>query len=609
MPVANSQDSRNGRLFTPLPKDRLVLLEFTGIESVNEINNFTVKALAAGDPIEPNDVLGKPMRVELDTRLGTVRTFHQVVFSVRYLGETGGGHIYEFELRPWIWALNRRVNSRIFHDLNVASIIQTICRQYGGTYTADLVITGDAEMPVLEYVVQYRESDLDFVRRLMEEYGLNMHCEMTSTGHKMVLTTGAAGFTLAEGTDRTFSQGSSDAETRAEENFVTWAIDRTVPSGSVRYLDYNFKTPAVSMEVKEGSVKTFTGTTYEVLDYPGRYENAGDGKYLVKRRANALQAGEESIRTSGELPSLGAGMKFNLASHPDSKQEGKYCVMSAHHSYVSNQYRTGTMTTERYQGSYRLVRESSPIAPLQKTPKPVMRGPQTGVVVKGADGVIDEYGRIVVKFHWSPNEESMLCRVSQMWAGPAWGSIFTPHVGMEVVVEYLDGDPDRPLVVGCVYNAKNMPPWALPAERLKSGIRTVRNNRLMFDDKDGSEQIEINARKDLQVTVENNATRDVLKDSKDTVFGISEETVEKNRTVNVKADEKKNITGNLTIEAGSSITLKCGGSTIEMKPGAITIKSMQVTIEGSGTLDTKGGKATHKGTGVMIIQAPTVLIN
>ena len=129
--------------------------------------------------------------------------------------------------------------------------------------------------------------------------------------------------------------------------------------------------------------------------------------------------------------------------------------------FSSNQYRTGGGATEKYHGSYRLSREATPIAPLPKTPKPIMRGPQTAVVVDGADGTIDEYGRILLKFFWAPDSQSMLCRVSQMWSGPKWGAVFTPHVGMEVVVEFLDGDPDRPLVVGCVYNADNMPPLSL----------------------------------------------------------------------------------------------------------------------------------------------------
>ena len=609
MPTSNSQDTRNGRLFSPLPADRLVLLEFSGVESVNEINNFTVKALAEGDLIDPNDVLGKFMRVELDTRLGTVRMFHQIVFSVRHLESIGGGHIYEFELRPWIWAMSRRMNSRIFHDMSVKDIIEKVCTEYASGYNAAIKMTLDASLPMLEYVVQYRETDLDFVRRLMEEYGLNFHCEMSQDSHTMALTTGASGFDLAEGSDRTYSQN-GDAATRADENFTSWAVDRSVPSGSVRYLDYNFKTPTLNMETKNSSVKAFNGTTFEVLDYPGRYEHPSEGKYLVQRRAEALQAGEESIRAAGELPSLGAGMKVKLAHHPDPNQEGTYCVLSAHHMYASNQYRSGAGSrVDTYRGTYRLSREGSPIAPLPKTPKPVMRGPQTAVVTDGADGEIDEYGRIVVKFFWADQDCSMPCRVSQMWAGPQWGSIFTPHIGMEVVVEFLDGDPDRPLIVGCVYNADNMPPWGLPGDRLKSGIKTVRNNRLMFDDKDGDELIEVNARKDLKVTVENNETREVLKDLKGTTFGKSEEIVEKNRTVTVKADDKKEVTGNITIKAGQSITIECGSSKIVMNPTSITIESTQIAINATGSLDTKGTKATHKGVGTMIIQAPIVNIN
>jgi type VI secretion system secreted protein VgrG len=608
MPTSNSQTTRVGRLFTPLADDTFVLLEFSGVESVNEINNFTVKATVEGDPIDPNELLGKPMRVELDTRLGTLRHFHQIVFSVRYMGNTGSGHIYEFELRPWIWAMSRRVNSRIFHERTADQIIQEVCQDYSDGYFANLRVSSSQYMPLMEYIVQYRETDLDFLRRLMEEYGLNFHCEMTDSTHTIVLTTDPSSFALAKGGDRIFTQNSS-AQIRDEESFTSWVIDRTVPSGKIRYLDYDFKFPTKNMEVKEGSVKAFDGKTYEVFDYPGRYANTADGQILIKRRANALEAGEESIRTTGELQSLGAGMKFNLAEHPNTKEQGGYYVLSAHHMYSSNQFRSGASGVDQYHGTYRLVRESSPVAPLQRTPKPIMRGPQTAVVADGADGTIDEFGRILLKFHWAPDSESMLCRVSQSWAGSTWGTIFTPHVGMEVVVEFLDGDPDRPLVVGCVYNGDNMPPWALPDNRLKSGIQTVRDNRLMFDDTDGSELIEVNARKDLTVTAGNDARREVKNDSTDIVTGKSDETVHQNRTVTVKADEVKKITGNLTIEAEQSITLKCGGSTIEMTPQSITIKSLQVTIDADGSLATSGGKASHKALGPMTIQAAIVNIN
>ncbi len=607
--MSNSQDTRIGRLFTPLEDSTLVILEFSGVESVNEINNFNVKVLCESGPVDANRLLGERVVVELDTRLGTTKYFHQIVFSVRHIANVGGGDIYELELRPWIWAMHRRVNSRIFTELSVTDIIEQLCNEYSGAYAVDVQVKLEMSLQALEYVVQYRESDLDFIRRLMEEYGINFHFKMTKYSHVMILTSAVSGFEPAQGADRVFSQDRMSL-IHDVENFETWSVDKGVPSGSVRYLDYNFKTPSANMEMSAVSVHKFSGKTFEVLEYPGRYRDTNEGYNLVKRRANALEAGEESIRASGELISLGAGMQFNLSDHPDASQIGKYGVMSVHHMYSANQYRSGAGAgTESYHGTYQLVRYNSPVAPPQKTPRPVMRGPQTAVVVKGADGEIDEYGRIVVKFFWTDAGVSMPCRVSQMWAGPNWGSIFTPHVGMEVVVEFLDGDPDRPLIVGCVYNADNMPPWGLPTDRLKSGIKTVRDNRLMFDDKAGSELIEVNARKDIKVTVENDATRDVLHNSKDTIYGVSTETVEKNRTVTVKADEKKDITGNLTIEAGSSITLKCGGSTIEMKPGSITIKSMEVTVEGAGALNTSGGKATHKGVGVLIIQAPTVLIN
>jgi type VI secretion system secreted protein VgrG len=605
-----SQDTRIGRLYTPLEDNELVLLDFSGVESVNEINNFTVKALSEKGPIDANKLLGQPMRVELDTRLGTTRYFHQIVFAVRQMGVIGTDAIYEFELRPWIWGMSRRINSRIFHDKSVSDIITEVCAEFATAYSANVDMKLETSLPPLEYVVQYRESDLDFIRRLMEEYGINFHIEMSETSHKMVLTTAISGFADAKGGARVFSQDRQSL-TRPEETFSSWAMDRAVPSGKVRYQDYNFETPKVAMEVTETAVKTFDGTTFETMEYPGRYRSTGEARHLIKRRAAALEAAEETIRASGELINLGAGMKFELSEHQDANQKGKYGVLSAHHSFSSNSYRTGAGAGgESYHGTYQLARQNSPVAPTPKTPRPVMRGPQTAEVVQGGDGgEIDKYGRIVVKFHWDKNAISMPCRVSQMWAGPTWGTIFTPHIGMEVVVEFLDGDPDRPLITGCVYNGDNMPPWALPAERLKSGIKTVRNNRLMFDDKESSEVIEVNARKDMNVTVENDETRKVLNDFKSTTFGLSTETVEKDRKVTVKATSLHEITGDMTIKSDASITLQVGSSKIVLKPTSVTIEALQIEISATGSLETKGAKATHKGVGTMILQAPMININ
>ena len=238
-----------------------------------------------------------------------------------------------------------------------------------------------------------------------------------------------------------------------------------------------------------------------------------------------------------------------------------------------------------------------------------MRGPQTAVVTDGADGTIDEYGRIIVKFHWDKTAKSMPCRVAQMWAGNNWGTVFTPHAGMEVIVEYLDGDPDRPVVTGCVYNADNMPPWPLPDKKLTSGILTVRDNWLLFDDTEGSEVIDMHARKDFTSVVENDETHLVKNDSSKTIEGKQTLDVTKDSTTTIKGKSETKVQGSVLLESDEKIIIKCGGSTITLEPAGIKIEATKIDVAAVAALTTKGLTAEHTSTANMTIKGLMVLIN
>ncbi|GLS86106.1 hypothetical protein GCM10010873_10800 [Cypionkella aquatica] len=603
-----SQDNRIGRMFTPLPANDLVLIEFSGSEAVNTISQFRVKALSSKPVSAIEPLLGEAIAVEIVTPLGEVRDFHQMVDAIRYLGPEGSEHVYEFELRPWFWQLSRRINSRIFHEVNVIDVIRKIVDEYGNSDVAGFIDLTVGSFPELEYLVQYNESDMDFLCRMMERFGINYHFKMEQSRHSLVLTTGADAFSDAPSVPRAFSPLGSRGD-NTDEHFEAWSPQRQLTTGAVRLMDYNFKTVSANMEARRENLRGFVGANMESFGYPGVYLTAEEGKPIAQRQLDAHRMGDATVRAQGNAASLGAGMKFPLSAHSDAGQLDEYAVLAAYHFASNGTFRSGGATAENaYHGSYVLTRSSNPIAPPRQTRLPRINGPQTAVVVEGADGDIDEFGRIKVKFFWAPDDVSMFCRVSQIWAQDEWGSIFVPHSGMEVIVEFLDGDPDKPLVTGCVWNEKMGP--EMPKNRLISGFKTVRNNQFFFDDTENDEKIFIRAQKFM--------TREVMKDDKTTVHGkqtlktdgSKSESVGGSVSTSVGGDESHKVSGNLTIESKQKIEIKVGSSSITIDQTSIKIKALTVEVEATAELKTKAGAmATHDGGAMMVIKGILVTIN
>lgn len=616
-----TQQNRIGRLLTPLPDDTLVLQEFSGTEFVNDISSFRIRAVAAEKPVDLDKLLGQPMTVDFATLHG-LRYFNMTVFSARYLGNERDNHFYEFELRPWIWAMARRETSRIFHKMKIDEIITKVLEDYRSLTGATHEFKLQASLPQLEYTVQYRETDLNFVRRLLEEYGINFHIRMSDSSQTLVMSDNTDGFATVAGPSRPFIPNAGHHEGDAE-HFHTWLAQRMVTTGAVRMQDYDFKRPSVALEVTQNDEKGYENASFESYDYPGRYIQTADGNMLAKRRLEANRTADATVRADGNLLSLGAGMVFTLCDHEVRSENGKYVCLSAHHHFVDGGYRSGGGQSARYDGYYSLTKEASPIAPERITPRSIVRGPQTAVVVDGADGRVDEWGRIIVRFHWDTNAESMRCRVSQMWAGAQWGTVFIPRAGMEVIVEFLEGDPDRPIVVGCVYNATNMPPYPLPDKKQVSGIKTTTMggsgyNELIFDDTAGAELIRIHGQKDLEVTIENDETHVIKNDSKHTITGNRTDVIKKNesttvqgnRTVTVSGTETTKVTKKIAISSDAEIEIKVGPSMITLSPTGIKITAVKVEILASAELSTNGSAmAKHTAGGVLQIQSPLVTIN
>jgi type VI secretion system secreted protein VgrG len=450
--------------------------------------------------------------------------------------------------------------------------------------------------PQLEYTVQYQETDLNFIRRLMEEFGINFHIEMREATQVLVLTDATDDFARPVSRRRSFQPGSASSSTT--EVFDTWIAQRHLTTGAVRMTDYNFRTPTQDMQVSASQESSFSPAVLESYEHPGRYPNTGIGGHLALRRLDALRGADQQAKASGHAPSLGAGMRFTLDDDCETGVGGEYAVIAATHHYFGGNFGSGGGGEMGYHGEYTVVPTSLPIAPDRVTPRPFLRGPQSAVVTVGADGDVDEHGRIKVRFPWDAREESMYCRVSQLWAGPNWGAQFIPRTGMEVLVDFMEGDPDRPVIVGCLYNETNRYPGSLPEKKTTSGIKTNSvggdgHNALIFEDKSGSEEVFIHAQKDLMIKVLDRELVEIGGDSKRTISGKSD-TIVTEATV---------------IQSDASIELKVGSSSIKIEPSKITIKSPAVTVEAMGQLEAKGTITKLSATTQLTVQAAIVMIN
>ena len=597
------------RLYTPLAENTLSLMDFSGLEAVNEINNFKVKAVAADGPVDMDALLGQPMRIELDSVYNTKHHIHQAVFAARFLGKHDRGYIYEFELRPWIWLLSRQSNSRIFEHKTVIEIITEVMAEYSGFFQCPVNYLSSGSFPVLKYTVQYNETDLNFILRLMEQFNISYFVEMSETGQTLSLMTSVDDFKPAAGpATRVYMRGGSSNQ-RDNEVFDHWTDNRLVTTSTVRTDDYNFETPAASLTATSTSTPGHGLKNTEIFVYPGIYTDGNEGSSAALNILKSTSAQSTVVRATGNLRSLAAGVHVKLADHEVADYNVEYAVLAVQHMYTGDQFQSGGTTQASYHGSYRLMKSDAAFGPDRKTLRPVMRGPQTAVVTDGADGTVDEYGRIIVRFHWDKTAKSMPCRVAQMWAGSHWGTIFTPHIGMEVIVEFLDGDPDRPVVTGCVYNADNMPPWDLPGKKLTSGILTVRDNWLLFDDVEGSELIDIHARKDFTTVVDNDYKLTVLNDVETRTSQNELHVIEGKRETRVAKDDMTNVKGTMTLEADTKLILKVGTSKITMEPNSIKIEATKIDIAAVAELTTKGLTAEHTATANMTIKGAMVLIN
>lgn len=602
MPMDNPQTYRAVSIATPAGENELVLEVMTGWEQLGRGFEYEFYLLSENNNIDLSSVLGKNVTMRLDLMDDKTRYFNGYVSRFSLVEAEERLTRYHMVVVPWTWFLTRTSDCRIFQNKKVPDIIQEVCT---GNGFGDIRLKLSRTYKEWVYCVQYRETDFNFISRLMEQEGIYYYFEHENGRHYLVLADSYSAHKAFPGYGE-LQYLADTGSVRSREMVTDWVIERQVQPGRVELADWNFETPTLPMRTVGSGTKTYANSKYEIYDYPGAFPDTGVGDSYARARMEELEAAFEVARAHTDACGLATGYLFKLTDHPRSDQNKEYLVTGASYRITSGAYHSGERISESlYACDFTAIDSHQPFRTPRVTPKPVIQGPQTAIVVGGGEIYVDKYGRVKVQFHWarnasSPDTSSCWIRVAQFWAGKKWGSMFIPRVGQEVIVEFLEGDPDRPIITGRVYNATNMPPYTLPDEMTKSTIKSSSSpgggggNEIRFEDKAGEEDILIFAEKNLDIRAKND----------------TKEYIGQHRHLIVKGNRKEKVDGDMSLQVGGNLQEKVGmkyameaGQEIHLKSGMkIVIEAgVQLTLKGPGgfiTIDPAG--VTIQGTLVQI---------
>ena len=607
---------------TPLA-DALEVAGFSGEEAISQPFLFHVDLTSVSASIDFTQIVGKPVAVKLSLPDGEAQYLNGIVTSFGQGGQNErGAATYYARVEPWLALLRMNVNYRIFQNLTVPQIIDQSFTNLGLTdYKNSLTGTYEAR----EYCVQYGETTLDFVSRLMESEGIFYFFTHTADAHTMVLADDASAFADLPGIETIrFDQTGRSWETI--DAMTEGAVEQQLVPAKHSADDFNFVTPATDLlSISQGAAGGNFASVLSIYEYPGLFQTKDAGEAATNNRLSSHEVEQQLLRGSSMCRAFHAGYKFTLAGHYRTDANVSYVLRSVRHE----------LGRDGYSNSFVALPASVKYRPAAVTPKARIYSAQTAIVVgkSGEEIWTDRYGRIKVKFHWdqsSAQDETSSCwiRVAQTWAGAQWGSIVLPRIGQEVLVSFLDGDPDRPIVTGCVYNGQQTTPYTLPDNQTRTTIKSNSSkggsgfNELRFEDKAGSEEVFLQAQKDMNVsvlndqsvTVTNNRSISVSKGNEThnvqgtrslTVAGDETHTNSGKFTQTVSGDFVLNISGNLTIQVSGSVAIQSGtsflnksGTSLTNQAGTSMSNEAQVSIaskanashsvESSGILELKG---------------------
>ena len=618
---------------TILGEDVLLLASMTTSERLGAPFEYELRLLSERIDIGANELLGTPATVALVLPEDGRRFFNGYVSRFAQAGFDGSYVVYRATLVPWLWFLSRSADCRSFQTKKAPDIVKEIFRAHGFTDFDDRLSGTYRDR---DYCVQYRETDLSFVSRLLEHEGIYYFFEHTDGKHTLVLADGYSAHAPVPGYQEVplfLQQGSG---LRGVEHIDDWTLDMEVSPGAFSHTAYDFTAPRKDLLTRRSAPKGHTLADLEIFDFQGDYTETADGDGYARVRLEEAQVGHEMARASGNARGLACGSLFTLTGHQREDQNREYLIVSAGYTIRSPEFDTTVAHEEGpvFRCTLSAIDAQVPYRPPRTTPKPVIHGPQTAMVVgkSGEEVWTDKYGRIKVLFHWDrygKADETSSCwvRVAQVWAGKGWGGMMIPRIGQEVIVDFLEGDPDQPIVTGRVYNDECMPPYGLPGEATKTALKTSSSkggggfNEIRFEDKKGSEQVFVHAEKNQDVRVKNDTLEWVGNDSHLIVKSDQLEEIGGDKHLSVKGDRNEKVSGtvslnagmdlqqkvgmkhgldagmeihlkagmNVVIEAGMSITLKAGGGFVVVGPAGVTISGTPVLVNSGGSAGSGSG--------------------
>ena len=473
--MAITQQARMAKVSSPLGPNVLVLDRLDGHEELGRLFDYELSLVSENYAIKLDALLGKPMGVSLELPDGSQRYFHGIACRCSQTAGTGQFAGYQISLRPWFWLLSRTSDCRIFQNKTVPDIIKQVFRDLGFSDFEDSLSRSYREW---EYCVQYRETSFEFVSRLMEQEGIYYYFRHEKERHVLVLSD-------AYGAHKSVADYASvpyyplEDQMRERDHIYDWHLAREVQPGSLALNDYDFQRPSARLEVRSTRLPPHSNAEHPLYDYPGEYVQSKDGEQYARNRIEAIQTQYERVHLRTNARGLGSGHLFKMTGYPRDDQNREYLIVGARYSISQESYESGaTGGVLQYESALDCIEASQAFRPMPTTIKPIVQGPQTAMVV-GPKGEIwtDQYGRVKVHFYWDRHDQSnenssCWMRVSQAWAGKNWGHIQIPRIGQEVIVSFLEGDPDRPIITGRVYNAEQTVPYELPANATQSGTKS-----------------------------------------------------------------------------------------------------------------------------------------
>jgi len=601
------------KLVNPLG-DALQFARLQATEALSQLFEIELDVVSPRGDVRAEEVLGKPFTVSMAIDGDRERHFNG--YAVRVASGPGGGRhaSYRISLRPWLWFLTRTSDCRVFQHLDVPAVLKVVFESEPTARFDQRGLSGQYDP--WEYCVQYRETDFNFVSRLMEQEGHYYWFEHDAGQHTLVVADALGAHRKIDGDPSLVYRPGTRGAMTDQDHLERFEWAQEIQPGRYAIDDYDFRRPGLALDAVRLPEREplHDKADYEVFDYPGEYDTPAEGERYAAARMEELRAQAQVFSGSGSERDLAVGRRFTLADHPRSDLNGEYLVTATAISIEEDALESGTGGAFRYEVSFTAIPARQAFRAPRTTPKPIVQGVQTAVVVGPAGEEIhtDEHGRIRVQFHWDRHGErndksSCFVRVATPWAGPGFGMVSIPRIGHEVVVSFEEGDPDRPLVTGSVYNGQNAPPWALPANATQSGILSrsskggsaANANAIRFEDKKGAEQVWIHAERNQDTEVENdethtvgrNRTRQVGNDEAVSIGRDQSENIGRDRTVIVAVNHTETIGSAMSIMVGGTLTESVAVNYAETVGGAmqLTVGAVLATTVGGALAETVGG--------------------